>query len=165
MTEELVPVGNQTIGELANYHASQNIFIDYHSRLASNTLRRQHADLALFVTYLSLAGVILTVDELMYTPDTWNGITYGLIEGYIRWMLQEGYAIDSVNVRLATIKAYCKIATKAGSISSTDYALIKLVEGYSHAEGRNVDKGREVTRVGDKKAVAVSISKEQALRH
>src|SRR5205823_590873 len=52
-------------------------------------------------------------------------------------------------------------------IPATDYALIRLVEGYSHKEGRNVDQSREVTRKGDKKAVAVSISREQAtaLKH
>src|SRR5882762_2229727 len=37
-----------------------------------------------------------------------------------------------------------------------------MVSGYRHKEGRNVDAKREVTRVGDKKAEAVSISPEQA---
>ena len=40
--------------------------------------------------------------------------------------------------------------------------MIKMVSGYRHKEGRNVDAKREVTRVGDKKAEAVSISPQQA---
>src|SRR5205814_9889481 len=46
--------------------------------------------------------------------------------------------------------------------SSEAYAMIKMVSGYRHKEGRNVDAKREVTRVGDKKAEAVSISPQQA---
>jgi site-specific recombinase XerD len=151
-----------SIGHVANQYASQNIFADYHSRIAHNTLRRQRADLSLFTTYLAHAGLAVTTDSLMTIPDSWSGITFGLVEGYVKWMLSQGYAIDSINVRLATIKAYCKLVTKAGIIPTSDYALITLVSGYRHKEGRNIDQGRAVTRVGDKKAVAVSISHEQA---
>src|SRR5436305_6952877 len=40
--------------------------------------------------------------------------------------------------------------------------MIKMVSGYRHKEGRNVDQKREVTRVGNKKAEAVQITVEQA---
>lgn len=150
------------VGKLANQYASRGVFIDYHSRIAANTLRRQHADVALFTSYLAHAGVVLTPDALLHNPDAWAGITFGLVQGFVQYMLQAGYAIDSVNVRLATVKAYCKLATKAGAIPSSEYALIKLVEGYRHKEGLHVDEKREVTRIGGKKAVAVSINKEQA---
>jgi len=151
-----------SIGLVANSYAALNVFSDYQSRLAANTLRRQADDLALFSTYLALTGYQVQADALMSNPNVWQGVTYGLVDGFLRYMLQSNYAIGSINVRLATVEAYCKLATKAGILDASVYALIKLVEGYSHAEGRNVDKARDVTRIGAKKAQAVSISPSQA---
>jgi integrase len=165
MDQDIIVVGNNPLthlGQIANEFASQNVFTDYHQRIAQNTLRRQVGDLQLFSTYLAVAGVVISVDELMEKPDTWSGVTYGLVEGFVRYQIQKGYAIGSTNVRLATIKKYVSLAAKAGAITSTEYALIHLVEGYSHKEGRNVNQGRKVKRIGHKKATAVSISKDQA---
>ncbi len=75
---------------------------------------------------------------------------------------ERGYAIDSINVRLSTVKVYCKLAAKAKVLDAADYALIKLVTGYRHKEKRNVDLNREITRIGDKKAEAIILSKAQA---
>ena len=151
-----------TIGQLANSYASQNVFHEYHERIAANTKRRQKADLLLFADYFQLAGMP-DVGERLYTDvETWQGITFGFVDGFVRLMLKSGYAIDSINVRLSTVKVYCKLATKAGMIDATDYALIKLVTGYWHKEKRNIDAGREVTRRGDKKAEAIVLSKSQA---
>jgi integrase len=152
------PTPLSTLGHTANRYAAQNVFADYHTRIAPNTLRRQSDDLTLFSCYLAHAGVVIDPHSLLTDPLAWEGVTYGLIDGYVRWMLQEGYAIGSVNVRLSTVKAYCKLVTKAGVLPAAEYALIKLVTGYRHAEGRNVDAGREQTRKGTKKAEAVSIS-------
>lgn len=151
-----------TIGQLANSYASQNVFSDYHERIAANTKRRQKDDLLLFAQYLNLAGMA-TVGERLYSDvETWQGITFGLVDGFVRWMLTKGYAVDSINVRLSTVKVYCKLSAKAGMIDASEYALIKLVTGYRHKEKRNVDLNREVTRVGDKKAEAIVLSKAQA---
>lgn len=98
---------------------------------------------------------------------SWAGVTYGLVEGFNRWQLQNSYAIGSINVRLATIKVYAQLGMQAGALSSTDYALIKTVKGYQHSEGRNVDAKRAKTgikdrREGSKKAAPVSISPAHA---
>jgi integrase len=151
-----------TIGEIANQYASESIFSDYRERTAANTLRRQRADLALFTEYLSQAGMQLTVDKLLAHPTAWAGITHGLVDGFVRWQLSLGYAIGSVNVRLSTVKKYCELATRAGAMEVSTLAMVKLVEGYSHKAGRNVDEKRETTRIGAKKAEAISISAEQA---
>lgn len=149
------------VGHVANQYASQNVFIDYQDRLSANTRRRQADDLTLFASYLAATGVVIDPISLLTDPTVWRGITHGLVDGFVRWMVQEGYAIGSVNVRLSTVKAYCKLCAKAGVLSSAEYALIKLVTGYRHAEGRNIDQRRDVTRKGEKKAVAVSISSDQ----
>jgi integrase len=66
-------------------------------------------------------------------------------------------------VRLSTVKAYAKLAAKAGALSADEYAQIRLVQGFRHAEGRRVDAKRETTRKeGGKKAAPVSISSGHA---
>lgn len=150
------------IGRIANEYASQNVFTDYQERIAPNTLRRQRDDLVLFADYLAAAGVQVSGEALLSQPGAWHGVTHGLVSGFVRWMVQESYAIGSVNVRLATVKKYCALCAKSGVLSITDFALIKMVEGYRSKEGRNLDKLREKTRRGDKKAEPVSINKEQA---
>jgi len=158
---ELIPLNQDlSIAELADKIATQATFYDYQTRVTANTLRRQKADLDLFATFLDKAGLV--VGDLMNDHSSWNGLTHGLVKGFVYWMGQEGYAVGSINVRLATIKTYAGLAFAAGTLSEPTYAMIKLVKGYRHKEGRNFDQKREVTRVGDKKSQAVSISPTQA---
>lgn len=68
------------------------------------------------------------------------------------------YAVGSVNVRLTTVKAYAKLAMYAGVIPIGEYAMIKTVGGYRHAEGRNLDATRATTRKSTKKAASVTLT-------
>jgi integrase len=76
----------------------------------------------------------------------------------VTWQVQQGYAIASVNSRLATIKVYCKLAMDADALSALAQARLSLVKGYRHKEGRNVDREREVSRVGAKKALPTALN-------
>ncbi len=152
------------VGQVANSYAAQNVFTDHQGRISANTLRRQANDLALFSYYLAATGVMIEANDLLTDPTVWQGVTHGLVDGFVRWMLVEGYAIASVNARLSTVKVYCKLAARAGTLSPAEYALIRLVSGYRHAEGRHIDQRRTVTRKGDKKAIAVPITSIQSRR-
>ena len=44
------------VGLVANHYAAQNVFADYLSRQADNTIRRQAADLTRFVEFLNQVG-------------------------------------------------------------------------------------------------------------
>lgn len=151
-------------GRAANTIAAQSVFIDYKSRKAANTLRRQVNDLALFADYLHAAG--LNVGSFDQDPQAWRGITWGLVEGFARWQLQQGYAVASANVRLATVKTYARLALKAGALDQADYAMITTVKGYSRKESKRIDEQRRgddmPTRKGVKKSAAVSIDPKQA---
>jgi integrase len=151
-------------GQIANTHAAAGVFADYADRQADNTLRRQRADLAVFAEFLCAAGIpdCPTADQLLTTPGSWAGVSWGMVEAFKGWQVAGGYAVGSVNVRLSTVKTYARLATKAGILSTTDLALIRAVEGYSRKEARRVDERREVTRKGDKKAESVSLTKAQA---
>lgn len=153
-------------GQVANGIAARSVFSDYQARKSANTLRRQVADLALFAEYLKTAG--LQPGDFAQDPHAWVGVTWGLVEGFARWQLAAGYAVTSINVRLATVKSYARLAMKAGTLDQTDYAMIATVKGYSRKEGRRLDETRQdaelPTRKGAKKAAAVILTKEQAAR-
>jgi integrase len=147
-------------GQAANQAAARRAFDDYRSRRADNTLRRQDADLALFAEYL--ADVEIEAGDLAFDPEAWAGITWGIVEGFARWQLRQGYAIGSLNVRLTTAKVYAGLASKAGVIEPGEAVLIRAVKGYSQKEARRIDQRRPVNRVGRKKARAVLLTRDQA---
>jgi len=148
----------EAIDQIADEYAAHETFGEYQARHSANTLRRQHDDLTLFCTYLAAAGAARSPDELFRDPKAWRGISAGLVKGYVAWQLQQGYAIASINSRLATIKVYCKMAMDAGALSAITLALISLVKGYRRKEGRNVDRERPVSRVGAKKALPTALN-------
>ena len=148
-------------GIAADAAAAARLFVRYRARLAGETRRRHDADLGCFASYLAAARVEVAGD-LAADPPAWSGVTWGLIAGFVEWQLQQGYAVGSINVRLSTVKTYARLATRAGAIEAEAYALIKLVPGFRHAEGKRIDAGREQTRKGAKKAQPVSVSLQQA---
>jgi integrase len=147
-------------GQAANTVAARRAFDDYRSRKANHTLRRQDADLALFTEYLGQVGI--EAGDLATRPESWRGITWGIVEGFVRWQLKRGYAVGSINVRLATVKVYARLASKAGSIDPGETVLIGAVKGYGHKESRRIDARREVSRVGLKKAQPVGLTRSEA---
>src|SRR5688572_32869335 len=87
----------QQAGQAANEQAARVAFADHTARKASNTIRRKMADLALFETFLRSAGV--PASGLYDNAEAWRGITWGIVEAFKKWMLQQGYAIASINGR------------------------------------------------------------------
>jgi integrase len=155
-------------GQAANKAATHHVFDDYRSRRATNTLYRQRADLDLFRVYLDSFGAAPALD-LARDPYAWYGITWGLIAGFVRWQLEQGYAVSSINVRLSTVKKYAALAFQAGVIDDTEHALIRTVTGYTHKESKQVDEKRadegiqtRIARPGAKKTESVSIPDEVA---
>ena len=152
-------------GQVANQYAASGAFADYTGRKSDNTLRAQRADLATWSVYLCAAtngAACPDAETLQYDPAAWQGVTWGLVAGFVKWMLSEGYAVGTVNRHLATVKVYCRMASQAGAIDATDAAMIRSVQGYGGKDARRIDERRETTRKGAKKALAVSISNEQA---
>lgn len=89
-------------------------------------------------------------------------MTWGLVEAFRNWMVAQGDAVGSINVRLSTVKAYARLATKAGVLTAEELAMIRTVAGYAHKEARRIDERRETSRRGSKKAGEVRISHRQA---
>lgn len=147
-------------GSAASLAAARFRFEDYRSRLALHTVRRQQADLVLFADFLYDVKV-RRVGNLFDDPEAWRGVSWGLVETFVKWQLKEGYAVASVNVRLSTIKTYAKLAFQAGILSESEFGLIRTVQGYSQREKRRIDARRVQTRVGLKKETAVPLTPQQ----
>lgn len=139
-------------GAIADAYVQQQVFNAYRQRQPPNTRRRQLADLRLFCTYLAAVGVKREAEVLATNPIAWRGVTGGLVEGFVRWQVEQGYAIGSINIRLSTVKVYCTLAARAGVLDAQTLTLIRLVQGYRHKEGRTLDRERGRSRVGAKKA-------------
>jgi site-specific recombinase XerD len=97
----------------ANEAAQKSAFTDYRSQRAKNTLRRQDVELDNFGEYLG-------ADDLAINPGSWTGISWGIVESFIKLMLLQGYTISTINNHLSTIKTYAKLAVKAGVIPSDE---------------------------------------------
>jgi integrase len=176
MTDPLVPSPLQplaaattaattaAVAALADSYARCAVFADYLSRKAPNTRRRQRDDLALFAAYLTAVGIDPAPDaaRLLQDPAAWQGVSWGLVEGFVHWMVAQGYAVGSVNVRLSTVKTYVGLAAKAGTVDPATRALVREVRGFSHSERKHVDTQRARQRRGAKKSAAVRLTKEQA---
>jgi len=157
------PTRLQVAGQVANRHAAGATFADYLSRKADNTIRTHAAALATFADYLAAAGIPdITAGCLQQDPDCWRGVTWGIVEGFVKWQLSQGYAVATVNNRLSVVKTYAKLASKAGAIPAHELAMIRSVNGYSKKESKRVNERRDVTRTGDKKAKHTSLSSAQA---
>lgn len=99
-----------------------------------------------------------------HLPAAWLGITWGLVEGFVRWLLNQGYSLASVNNRLSAVKVYARLAAKAGVIPPEEHALIREVRGYGRTEGKRVDTTRDKQRIGYKKEEAIVLTAKQARR-
>ena len=152
---------NQKIANAANQVAGCYQFIDYQQRRSEQTLRRQQAGLHLFEEFLHSVGIQLS-GSLFEEPEAWKNISWGLVEGFVKWQLKEGYAIQSINVRLSTVKTYAKLAMRSNVLSVEAYAQISTVNGYTHKEGIRVDQKRSETRVGFKKKEHTVLTEELA---
>src|SRR5574340_109546 len=154
----------QQAGQAANQAAAGYVFEDHTGRKAANTKRRQQADLELFESFLAAAGV--PAAGLYKDPRNWQGLTWGIVQAFVKWQLDQGYAIASINSRLSTVRVFAKMAAQAGAISPQESILIASVKGYAHKEEKHINEARrdagQETRKGAKKAEAVIIPDDAA---
>jgi integrase len=162
MDKQLVSVTSLAdIAAIADQVAGAHALIDYQARKSEETRRRQRFDLEVFARFLASAAGY--AGDLYSNLEAWRGVSYGLVAAFVRWMERESYAIGSINVRLATVRAYAALAVQAGYLSGDELAKIKTVKGYRAKEGRNLDEKRDrARRENAKKAAPVEFSPAHA---
>ena len=155
----------QEIGQAFNAAMSENVFGSYIDRKAANTKTRHIKELKNFAAFLTQYGY---ENEGMRTPQEWKGITFGLIEGYQRYMLTKGYSVNSTNQTIYIIKAYAALAAKAGYIEAAEMSRIRDVKGFKTGEGVHIDQQRRAeqvqTRISTKKQQARNLTTLQVER-
>ena len=155
-SEKLQPTTLALAAAVADRAASSAVFAEYREQLAPHTRAAHDHDLARCALYLANAGA--EVGALALEPEAWSAFSWGLAEGFKRWMLREGYAIATINRALAILKSYTRLAAQAGVLPADQAALIASVKGYGRKQARNLDAGRATTRRSPKKAQAVTLS-------
>lgn len=116
----------------------------YQQSLRPQTFRRQGHDLTVFNTFLASVGA--QKQDFLHNLSAWQGIRAGLLVAFLEWQKREGYAIGSINTRLATVKAYCHLAYDAGYLDMDTHTHIQGIKGIPRGKARNIDRAREQTR-------------------
>lgn len=151
------------IGSLANAQATGNIFRDYRARKAENTVINQDYALQLWANYLQEQGAEDAANKRWHlSASAWAGVTWGLVDGFVRWMLRNSYAIATINHRLSVIKIYARLAARAGAIPADELTRITTIQSYGHTEGKRVDRKRDTARRGSKKEDSLTLGDAQA---
>lgn len=150
-------------GAAADDAAGAATLAAYRAGLAVETRRGQDADLARWARYLAAVGVEGADCGWATAPSCWRGVSWGLVEGFIRWQQIEGYSASTIQRSIATVRAYAAQAARAGALTAEALALINTVKAPAGRRARNVDQGRAQTRKeGAKKSTATSITPAQA---
>jgi len=149
-------------GQAANNAAARRTFARHIEGKAKNTERRKRADLELFETFLQ--SVHIPARGMFDSPQAWQGVTWGIVESFKAWQLQQGYAIASINGRLSTVRTYAELATQAGAITADDLRMIQTVKGFANKEKPHIDARRKAegmnTRKGAKKAKSIIVPED-----
>src|SRR5712691_305688 len=153
------------VAALAEEYSKATRLTRYQEGLRDEKIRRQKTDLLTFARFLASIGT--QAGDFYNDLYAWQGIRAGLLEAFIEWQKLQGYSIGTINVRLATLKAYCHLAYEVGIIGIDTHTHIQGVKGIQRKQARNIDARRDVSRVGAKKASAVDIPVEllQKLKH
>jgi integrase len=156
-TEITIYQGNNEteIGQALNERAEKSVLFRFLQEKTANTRTRYLNDVTKFCEYLSSIGIARNPEHMVVQVDQWECVTFGIVDDFKAWLLDQGYSITTVNARLFTVRLFCKLTGNEERINQ--------VKGYGHKTGRNVDSTREVSRVGYKKSAPIFLTRDQAV--
>lgn len=155
----LIPVLTiQQAAQAAQAFIADNVFALAYKDKSENTIRSLKDSAALWCQFLAEIGVNSYDLDCTTDPKAWACVNSGLLEAYQQWLLNAGYAINTVNRRVSAVRWYCVLASKAGVIPGDELAKIRAVELIRYSAGVEQDKKRETVRVGRKKGVSTVLT-------
>jgi len=163
----MIPVG---LGEAADEWAARNVFAKWAGDQAKQTLVSYRTALDKFAEYMDKASSdpTPTGKQLMTDVSVWANCTGGMVLAFQKWLMLEGYAIATVNVRVTAVKTFARLAGDAKVISPDMSMMIRGVQGISQKVGRRKDADRmkagKATRVSNQKMTPVEITVAQAFK-
>lgn len=107
--------------------------------------------------------IIYVADYCQSVPAASHGVTWGLVQGFVRWLLRQAIvSIIPINNRLSAIKVYARLAARADAIPAEEHTLILEVRDYDGTEGKRVNERHPKSRVGHKKEETLVLTAGQA---
>jgi len=184
--QEIVNEAMAAAGAKFDDFARGNVFERWRMETAKNTLRRKAAACDKYAEYIDFIGEkteqaairqealrIAAFGEALRDSNAeldasvWCSLTFGLVEGFQGWLLNQGYSIGTVNNRISTIRSFAELAFTAGCLDHETYLMISSVKGIGRKGAQRIDETRKErgvdTRVGAKKARAVEFSPKEAV--
>jgi integrase len=140
--QRIEPAPLALAAQAADKAAAAGVFARYRGDLSAETRRAQDADLGRWARYLERVGVGDAGCAWASDPECWRPVSWGLVEGFVRWQEGEGFALSTVGRALSTVRAYCKQAARAGTIAPDALRLIETVKAPTGKAARNRDAER-----------------------
>jgi hypothetical protein len=120
-----------SVGQHANTAAAAHLLLDYISGLSVASRRQLGIILKKWCAFLVVVGIERTPEQLRGDPSAWGFVSWGLVQAYVKALLNEGYATSSINQHLAMLRALIYLAHQAGGIESdTEIQRIRTLKGY-----------------------------------
>jgi len=174
-TGELSPGARLQIPEIARAAAAElsrnagawlkaSTFDLYFAKKSASTKRSRYADVATFTTFLTAAGIDVQKEDFTSYAEYWSIVDHNIVRAFVLWMIAQGFAMETINRKLSSIKVFCELAAAAGSIDGAALALIQSVHGHRGAEAVRIDEQRDQTRHSDKKEQSTLLTQDQARR-
>lgn len=143
----------QAMERIAAEYARNEEYELHWLRLAENTRTSHAGDMRTFVQFLVASShlsrttnIEAHADAMMNGPEEWQGIGYGMMAAYRRWLLDSGYSHGTISHKLSTVRVYAKLAILAvGDDDAFAQVLagVKLVSGHTGRLAENLDAKRE----------------------
>jgi site-specific recombinase XerC len=94
----------------------------------------------------------------------WKILTRKQVLDFVEWMRAQGYAQESIITCLYTIKAYCRMASEAGILSTSEYERIRTIQLVKDKQQASSDAPVPPRLLSKKKSTPLYISAQQAER-
>lgn len=154
-------------GLVANQVAQSSLFARELAGLSENTRSAYQTDLQTWHQYLESCHIDVRDRDWFGNAAAWRGVTAGLVAGFNEWLKAQGFAVGTINRKLACVRKFCSLAAQSGVINATEIMAIQNVKLITRNAGIEIDKQRDVVRierVNAKKAAATKLGRDQAKR-
>jgi len=139
---------------LKSQSGNNNVFQNYRQNLSENTVKSQNRSLRIFQDYLVGIKFVKSnekqftnqfdgIKEILTEPSGWENISSEIIENFIEWLLNRGYAISSINLVITHIRKYATLAFQGGVIVKSNWEQIKRIKNICREKAKVIEKERD----------------------
>lgn len=141
------------VSRLADEVSQRETMQQFRDNKAANTLKAHDADLQRFKDWL-IDHKFPVTGNMGEDPQQWQHMTFGLVQQFKQYAIEQGYAISSINRMLSTIRRYADLAHNSGVINSTDVLKIKAIPSIS--DKSKLDRNRAAEGIPTRRTIFVN---------